>query len=86
MAHKLSFPLVNFLLVVLGVALGGGRRKTTLWAGFGLTVALAFLYYLFMDFGLSLGKSGAIPIWISAWTGNILYGSMGLILFIRANR
>jgi lipopolysaccharide export system permease protein len=86
LANKVSYPLVNFILVVLGLALGSGRRKTTLWAGFGLTVGLAFVYYLLMNFGLQLGKTGAIPIWASAWSGNILYGVAGLILFVRANR
>jgi lipopolysaccharide export system permease protein len=86
LAHKLSFPLINFILVVLGLALGAGRRKTTLWAGFGLTVGLAFVYYLLMNFGLQLGKTGAIPIWVSAWSGNLLYAAGGVILFARANR
>lgn len=86
MAHKISFPLINLILTALGLALGAGRRKTTLWAGFGLTVGLAFVYYLLMNFGQELGKSGAIPIWVSAWTGNILYGIAAVGLFWRANR
>lgn len=86
LAHKVSFPLINLILVVLGLALGAGRRKTTLWAGFGFTVGLAFVYYLLMNFGLQLGKSGAIPIWVSAWSGNLLYAAGGVVLFARANR
>ncbi len=86
MANKLAFPLVNFLVVVLGLALGAARRKPTLWAGFGLTVGLAFGYWVLMDIGLSLGKSGLIPAWASAWSGNFLYGMAGLVLFWRANR
>lgn len=86
LAHKLSFPWVNLILVVLGMALGAGRRKTTLWAGFGLTVILAFVYYLLMDFGLALGRSGTIPTLVSAWAGNALYGAFALVLFARANR
>lgn len=86
MAHKLSFPVINFLVVVLGLALGAARRKTTLWAGFGLTVALAFGYYLLMSFGLELGRAGTVPILASAWTGNLLYAVSGMVLFARANR
>jgi len=86
MAHKVSFPLVNFLVVVLGLALGAARRKTTLWAGFGFTVSLAFGYYLLMSFGLELGRSGTVPALVSAWTGNALYATGGLVLFLRANR
>jgi len=86
MAHKIAFPMVNVLLVFLGLALGASRRKTTLWAGFGLTMGLGFGYWILMDFGLTLGRSGALPIMLSAWTPNALYGSMGLLLFWRANR
>ncbi len=86
MANKLAFPLVNLLMVVLGLSLGAGRSKTTLWAGFGLTMGLASAYWILMDFGLSLGKTGALPIWFSAWAPNILYGILGAVLFYRANR
>lgn len=86
MAHKLSFPVVNVLVVVLGLAIGAARRRTNLWAGFGITVGLAFGYYLMMDFGLELGRGGRVPIWASAWTGNVVYAIAGLILFARANR
>jgi lipopolysaccharide export system permease protein len=86
LANKLSFPWVNVILVVLGLSLGAERRKTTVWAGFGLTVGLAFAYYLLMDFGLALGKGGALPAWLSAWGGNLVYGAGALLLFHRANR
>jgi len=86
MANKLAFPLVNLLMVVLGISLGAGRSKTTLWAGFGFTMGLASAYWILMDFGLSLGKTGAMPVWLSAWAPNILYGILGAILFYRANR
>lgn len=86
MAHKVSFPMVNFVVVVLGLALGAARRKPTLWAGFGITLALAFGYYVLMDVGLELGKSGRVPVLAAAWAGNLLYGLAGLVLFLRANR
>lgn len=86
MATKLSFPLVNILVVVLGLALGAAHRKPTLWSGFGITIGLAFGYYVLSDLGLELGKSGTIPPLISAWSGNVLYAIAGAALFWRANR
>ena len=53
----LQQPLDN----ALGLAIGASRRRNTLWAGFGATIAAAFGYYLLMDFGLELGRSGVIP-------------------------
>ena len=85
MAHKLSFPVINLIVVVLGLAIGASQRRNTLWAGFGATIAAAFGYYLLMDFGLELGRSGIIPPLVSAWSGNVLYGVVAGTMFWRAN-
>ena len=47
---------------------------------------MSFGYYLFMNFGLELGRSGAVPVYVSAWAGNAVYAVAGLLLFVRANR
>jgi lipopolysaccharide export system permease protein len=85
MAHKLSFPVINLIVVLLGLAIGASRQRNTLWAGFGATIAAAFGYYLLTDFGLELGRSGLIPPLISAWSGNVLYGVVAGVMFWRAN-
>lgn len=86
MAHKLSFPVINVIVVLLGLSIGASRRRNTLWAGFGATVGAAFGYYLLTDFGLELGRSGVLGPVVSAWSGNVLYASVGIFLFWRANR
>lgn len=86
MAHKLSFPVINFLVVVLGVSIGSARRRANLWAGFGLTVALAFGYYVLMKFGLEFGRSGKLGVHTAAWMGNVIYAVAAAVLFWRANR
>lgn len=85
MAHKLSFPVINLIVVLLGLSIGASQRRDTLWAGFGATIGAAFGYYLLMDFGLELGRSGMVPPLVSAWSGNVLYGASGIFLFWRAN-
>lgn len=85
MAHKLSFPVINLIVILLGLSIGASRRRNTLWAGFGATIAAAFGYYLLTDFGLELGRSGVIGPMVSAWSGNVLYGTVGILLFWRAN-
>lgn len=86
MAHKLAFPVVNFLVVVLGVSIGSVRRRANLWAGFGVTVGLAFGYYVLMKIGLEFGRSGKLGVFAAAWLGNLAYVIAGSILFWRANR
>lgn len=83
---NLAFPLVNLIVVLLGVVLASGPRKTTVASGFGLTIAISFGYYLFMNFGRALGHAGALPPLPAAWAGNLCYGLLFAVLFARARR
>lgn len=83
---NLAFPLVNLIVVFMGVVLASGPRKTTIASGFGLTLAVSFGYYLFMNFGKTLGHSGTVPPLIAGWAGNVFYAVLCLVLFARARR
>jgi len=83
---NMAFPLVNIIVVLLGVLLASGPRKTTIASGFGWTLTISFGYYLFMNFGRSLGHNGTLPPLVAAWSGNVLYTGIFLILFARARR
>jgi lipopolysaccharide export system permease protein len=83
---RLAFPLVNFLVVLIGAILASGPRKTTIASGFGWTLLLSFGYYLFMNFGRALGQEGAIPPLVAGWSGNAAYAVLGATLFLRARR
>ncbi len=83
---NLAFPLVNFIVVLLGVILASGPRKTTIASGFGLTVLISFGYYLFINFGRSLGHAGTLPPVAAAWSGNLFYAFLAAVLFARARR
>lgn len=83
---NLAFPLVNLIVVLMGIVLASGPRKTTVASGFGLTIAVSFGYYLFMNFGRALGHAGAAPPVLAAWAGNVFYGLAFVGLFLRARR
>ncbi len=83
---QLAFPLVNLIVVFLGIILASGPRKTNIASGFGLTVGISFVYYLFMNFGRALGHTGALSPVLASWAGNVVYGVSGWILWLRARR
>jgi lipopolysaccharide export system permease protein len=83
---QFAFPLVNLIVVCLGVILASGPRKTTIASGFGLTLLVGFGYYLMMMFGRSLGQSGVLPPVVAGWGGNVVYVLLAWILFARARR
>jgi lipopolysaccharide export system permease protein len=83
---QLAFPLINLIVVFLGVVLASGPRKTTIAAGFGTTLLVGFGYYVLMMFGRSLGHSGVLPAVAAGWAGNIVYAILAWVLFARARR
>lgn len=83
---QLAFPLVNLIVVLLGLVLASGPRKTTVASGFGLTLLVGFGYYLLMMFGRSLGHSGVLAPAVAGWAGNVLYAALAWLLLARARR
>jgi lipopolysaccharide export system permease protein len=83
---NLAFPLVNLIVVLMGILLASGPRKTTVASGFGYTLLVSFIYYLFMNFGRALGHNGTLPPVPAAWAGNVVYAVVFLVMFVRARR
>jgi lipopolysaccharide export system permease protein len=83
---KISFPLTNLIVVVIGVAMALRNRRGGLAIAFGLSVFISFIYYAFIRTGQALGHNGTIPPLLGAWLGNIVFGLLALELFRRARR
>ena len=83
---KISFPLTNFVVVLIGTALAIRVRRGGLAISFGLAVFISFVYYAIIRTGQALGHSGTLPPLIGAWLGNLVFGGLGLELLRRAQR
>ncbi len=83
---KLAFPLVCLVVVLIGGALATRLRMQSAALGFGLSVAIAFVYYGVMRAGQALGHYGALPPYVAAWMGDALFGGIGLAMMVQAQR
>jgi lipopolysaccharide export system permease protein len=83
---KISFPLTNLIVVVIGTALAFRARRGGLAVWFGLSVFISFLYYAFIRTGQALGHNGALPPFLAAWAGNLFFGALAFELFRRARK
>ena len=81
-----AFPAVNLIVVMMGIILSSGPRKTTVASGFGWTLLVAFGYYLFINFGRTLGHNGTLSPIVAAWSGNLAYALVFIVLYARARR
>jgi lipopolysaccharide export system permease protein len=81
---KISFAFTNLIVVLFGIPLVVLKEKNSLSFGAGASVFVIFGYYAFIKFGQSLGFNGIVEPLLSAWLGNILFLSGGMILMWRA--
>ena len=83
---KLAFPLINLVVVMIGAAIATRLRMQSAALGFGLSIAISFMYYAFMRTGQALGHNGALPPYLAAWMGDLVFGSIGLFVLYQAQR
>jgi lipopolysaccharide export system permease protein len=87
----ISYPFSCLILALLGVSLPflfpSGRRAMT-GAAMGILVSLGcgMLYLVLIQIGLSLGKSGALPVIPAAWLGNVVFLIIGGFTLLKINR
>jgi lipopolysaccharide export system permease protein len=83
---KVSFPLFNLIVVMIGASVATRLRLQSAAVGFGLSVAISFLYYALMRTGQALGHNGALPPYVAAWLSDVVFGAGGAVLLVRAQR
>ncbi|GAB4489225.1 MAG: LPS export ABC transporter permease LptG [Thermodesulfovibrionales bacterium] len=78
---KISFPLINAFMMLLGLSLAMRGRMTggLVTAGLGLLISL--FYWLGYTFTLSLGYAGILPALAAAWITPCAFGGLALYLF-----
>jgi len=76
---KLSLPLLNLIMVLIGIpfALKTGRSGGVALS-IGISVMIGFAYGVTFYIFLSIGKTGVLPPFLSAWTPTLLFGLTGI--------
>jgi lipopolysaccharide export system permease protein len=83
---KLAFPLICIVVVLIGGALATRLRMQSAALGFGLSLAVSFVYYIVMRSGQALGHNGALPPYVAAWLGDVIFGTAGLAMMWSAQK
>lgn len=79
---KLALPLVSPLMVFLAIPFALKRhRGGSVSLSFGIAMVIGFSYWVLTAFCVSLGQSGALPTWISAWSPNLIFAMIALYFF-----
>ena len=83
---KLSFPLFNVIVVMIGASIATRLRLQSAAIGFGFSVVIAFVYWGLMQLGKALGHSGLISPYVAAWMGDVVFGVAAVLLLLQAQR
>ncbi len=83
---KTSYPFTNLILTLLGIGMSASKRRTSLAAGFGITVGVAFFYLGIVEMATALGKDEALSPLLAAWLAPLVFGNASALLLLRANR
>lgn len=83
--NKMAFPVVCIIMSITAVSIAVRR---SLREGMALSVvygvAVAFLYWVFHSFCLSLGYGEMLPAWMAAWAANLVFICLSSFLMMTA--
>jgi lipopolysaccharide export system permease protein len=80
---KFAFPFSSFVVVLFGVALASRRKRAGLALEFGVSLLIAFIYFIFMKISNSFGYSGILNPMFSAWMPNLIFLVAGLLTILK---
>jgi lipopolysaccharide export LptBFGC system permease protein LptF len=83
--YRMALPLGCLIVVFIASPLAIGFSRTGLLTNVAIAIALVFSMNFLTHLFLALGEGDRIPAWAAAWTPDILYAVIGLVLlYIRA--
>lgn len=83
---KFAIPAACFVFGFLGLGLSLGSKKEARSAAFGLSIAVIFVYYVFIRLGEQAGDTGLLHPFLAMWGANIVLGAVALVLLVLNHR
>lgn len=78
--YRLALPWTCLVIAVIATALGVGYSRRAVLSSLAAAVILVFAMNFMTHLFLALGEGARIPDWAAAWTPNIIFGLLGLVL------
>ena len=82
---KYAIPFACIVFAVLAAALGVSSRKGGRSSAYAVSIGIILVYYIFLIGGERFGDAGTVPPWLAAWSGNMVLGMLGIVLFLQSN-
>jgi LPS export ABC transporter permease LptF/LPS export ABC transporter permease LptG len=77
---KFAIPAACLVFGLLGLGLSLGSKKEARSAAFGISIAVIFVYYVFIRLGEQGGDTGLLPPLVAMWGANAVLGGVAVVL------
>ena len=81
--RKLSFPLVSFIMVIIGIPFSFTTGRRGAFYGIGLCLAVGIFYWSTFELFDKLGGINRLSPFVAAWFPNLIFGFGGVWLMLR---
>src|SRR5438876_794141 len=81
---KLSFPLVNLVMVLVAIPFALQSPRGGRLVGIGLAIVIMAGYLVVHYVALAFARADLLPPLIAAWTANVIFVGIGVSLMLRA--
>ncbi|MEO6696021.1 MAG: LptF/LptG family permease [Ignavibacteria bacterium] len=82
---KISFPFANIVVILFGLSLSFGRKKSGTAIQFGISILVTFIYLGFIKVSQTFGYSGDINPILTAWLANITFLLFAVVNLLRVS-
>jgi len=86
LSFKFALPLMNFIVILIGVAVTARSDKRGGAVHFGAGLLFVLVYWMVSQFFLVFGRSGQLHPQIAAWSGTVMFLIIGLLLYRKASQ
>jgi lipopolysaccharide export system permease protein len=83
---RIAFAFASFICVLFGLPLSANKRKGGLAIQFGISLAVTFIYLVFMNISQAFGKNGVLEPILTAWLANLMFLIFAIINLIRVRK
>jgi lipopolysaccharide export system permease protein len=81
---RLANPWTSLVVVLVAVPFGAMSGRRNVFVGVASSIFLCLLYFAVLRLGLAVGTGGHMPPVLAAWLPNIIFGSIGFVMMVRA--
>ena len=82
--HKIAFPFVCIIAVLVGIPFAIQTQRGGFIKGIGISIVIFLAYYGISLMTVAMGKNGLLPPFVSVWIPNLIFLIFGGVLIKRA--